>query len=499
MPKTSILNRAFFPILMLSTTLAWGQSRIVKPTPAQVEWQKMEINLFCHFGPNTFTGNEWGDGHEPDSLFNPSALDCRQWVSVARQAGMKGIIITAKHHDGFCLWPSATTTHTVANSPWRGGKGDVLQELSEACHEGGLRFGVYTSPWDRNHPSYGSDAYNSIFLQTLDEVHTRYGDVFEQWFDGACGEGPNGKRQRYDWDAFNGRVLSHHPNASIFSDVGPGCRWMGNESGVNGATCWSTLNLTDKEGNRYEPGSRSPSQAVLNRGEADGQCWIPAETDVSIRPGWFWRASEHPKSLQQLLSIYYTSVGRNSLLLLNVPPDKRGLIDAEDSVRLVEFRHALDTIFAHNLAKKATVWCNGQKTRKLTDGSFDTYFPNDSNLVEIRLHFRRPVTFNRLLLQEYIPEGQRAEAFSVSVRQKDENTLRTIACETTIGYKRIAILPLQTDIVELVVKVRSSMAPPLINAIGLYHDRIFDDTQLAEETIHRTTDNLIKDWIPTSL
>ena len=246
--------------------------------------------MFCHFGPNTFTGLEWGDGSEAEELFNPTSLDCRQWAAVARQSGMKGIIITAKHHDGFCLWPSKQSTHTVAQSSWRGGKGDVLRELSDACTEAGLAMGVYISPWDRNAPTYGSDAYNETFRMTLESVLSNYGSrldggkprIFEQWFDGANGEGPNGKRQEYDWALFNSTVARLQPEALIFSDIGPGCRWVGNENGESGETCWSTLN-TDG----YAPGAGSPPIDTLNHGNLRGAKWVPAETDVSIRPGWF--------------------------------------------------------------------------------------------------------------------------------------------------------------------------------------------------------------------
>ena len=290
--------------------------------------------MFCHFGPNTFTGKEWGDGTETEDMFNPSDLDCRQWAATAKAAGFKGIIITAKHHDGFCLWPSPVSSHTVAQSTWRNGQGDVLRELSEACKEYGIKFGVYISPWDRNDPHYGTDAYNDVYVKTLESVlGGAYGPVFEQWLDGANGEGPNGKKQQYDWPLFHGTILRLQPQAVIFSDVGPGCRWVGNEKGRAGRTNWGKLDI---EG--FTPGHGAPPVDTLNQGNRYGSHWVPAETDVSIRPGWFWKASETPqvKTVQQLLKIYYESVGRNSLLLLNVPPDERGHIDPVDSTRLME-------------------------------------------------------------------------------------------------------------------------------------------------------------------
>lgn len=454
------------------------------PTPQQVAWQRMEINMFCHFGPNTFTGAEWGDGTEAEELFNPTALDCRQWADIAQRAGMGGIILTAKHHDGFCLWPSKQSAHTVAQSTWRNGKGDVLQELSDACTEAGVAMGVYISPWDRNAPTYGTPQYNVTFRMTLEEVLSRYGTVgydgkrhiFEQWFDGANGEGPNGKKQTYDWQLFNGTVQRLQPEALIFSDVGPGCRWVGNESGEAGETCWSTLN-TDG----YAPGAGSPPIDTLNRGNLRGAKWVPAETDVSIRPGWFWHAYEHPKSVAELLRIYYSSVGRNSLLLLNVPPDSRGLIPAEDSLRLLEFRAALDSIFATNLAKGAQITasdtrggkrCKEFSTRNLTDGDYDTYWAvDDSTLTPtLTLSFKQPVTFNRVMLQEYIPLGQRVAAFVIEYQGTDGRWQR-LAEGTTIGYKRILLTP-KTTAKSLRISIKRSLACPVLNNIGLFMDNI---------------------------
>ena len=255
------------------------------PTAPQAAWQAMETNAFVHFGPNTFTNVEWGSGREDPSLFNPTAFDARQWVRVFKQAGFRGVIITAKHHDGFCLWPSALSTHTVARSPWRGGKGDVLRELSDACREEGLKFGVYLSPWDRNHPAYGTAEYNRVFAAMLEEVLGHYGKVFEVWFDGANGEGPNGKRQVYDWPLFVGTVRRLQPEAVIFSDAGPDVRWVGNERGEGGATSWSLIDRA-----RYVPGTDLSKE--LTEGFRNAPDWVAPECDVSIRPGWFYRSSE---------------------------------------------------------------------------------------------------------------------------------------------------------------------------------------------------------------
>ena len=442
------------------------------PSEAQVSWQRMEMNMFCHFGPNTFSGLEWGEGTETEDMFNPTQLDCDQWAAVATAAGMKGIIITAKHHDGFCLWPNPASNHTVRESSWRGGKGDVLRELSDACRRAGLRFGVYISPWDRNAPTYGTPEYNETFRQTLESALTQYGEIFEQWFDGANGEGPNGRRQVYDWPLFNGTVARLQPQAVIFSDVGPGCRWVGNEEGRCGESCWSRINIQG-----FEPGSKSPGTEVLNHGDPEGAAWVPAETDVSLRPGWFYHDEEQPKSLQQLLSIYYTSVGRNSLLLLNVPPDTRGRIAAADSLRLVELRTALDSIFAHDLASDARVTasnCRGRKYRasNVTDTNYHSYWSVDDTCLSptITLTFDSPTTFNRIMLQEYIPLGQRVAQFEVEVLQ--EGMWQPLCHATTIGYKRI-LLTETTTATAVRFRFTHCFACPVINRIALFQDNIF--------------------------
>ncbi len=414
------------------------------PSEAQLRWQEMEYNMFVHFGPNTFTGLEWGQGNEAEDIFHPTALDCRQWAATAKAAGMKGIIITAKHHDGFCLWPNPESLHTVARSSWRGGQGDVLKDLSEACREYGLKFGVYISPWDRNDPAYGSPAYNEKYIRTLQSVHDgRYGPVFEQWFDGACGEGPNGKRQEYDWPAFHEAVWALSPDAILFSDVGPGCRWMGNERGVAGETNWSRLDVAG-----FTPGAGAPPRDTLARGNVFGKQWIPGEIDVSIRPGWFWRESENAqvKSVEQLADIWLTSVGRNALLLLNVPPDTRGRIHEIDSTRLMEFRAWREKVLGVNLAADAGI-------RKRARGSIW-----EMTLPEAR-------TVNYVQLQEEIALGQRISGFRVEVENADG--WRTVAEGTTIGYKRI--LPVATVTAQKVrVTITASLARPVLKDIALY-------------------------------
>ena len=446
------------------------------PSPAQLQWQRMEMNMFCHFGPNTFTGREWGDGREPDSLFQPLALDCRQWAAVAKAAGMRGIILTAKHHDGYCLWPTRTSVHSVSASSWRNGTGDVLSELRRACDAYGLSMGVYISPWDRNHPAYGTSGYNDVFAATLSEVHQAYGPLFEQWLDGANGEGPDGKRQRYDWPLFHRSVYAFSSQAVIFSDVGPGCRWVGNEEGRAGETCWSTLNT---EG--FAPGAEAPPTDTLGHGNCRGSHWVPAEVDVSIRPGWFYHDSEQPKSLQRLLEIYYASVGRNALLLLNVPPDRRGLIPASDSLRLVEFRAALDTIFGVDLAAGAMAEASHVRGCKsalygpqhLLDTTYHNYWAVDDSacLPVVTLSFPHLVTFNRVMLQEYIPLGQRVESYHLDYQSAD-GCWHPLAEATTIGYKRILLTPTVTArAVRLTID--RSLACPIINRLALFRDTVY--------------------------
>ena len=444
------------------------------PTPAQVEWQRMETNFFVHFGPNTFAGKEWGDGTEPEDMFHPSEMDCRQWVQVARDAGFKGVILTAKHHDGFCLWPNPVSRHTVRESSWKNGEGDVLKDLSEACAEYGLGLGIYISPWDRFDPHYGTPEYNRVFEETLRSALGGYGPVFEQWFDGACGEGPNGKRQEYDWPLYYKTVFDLQPDAIVFSDVGPGCRWVGNERGVAGRTSWSTYETAN-----FVPGIDSPKREAKNEGIRGGSLWVPSESDVSIRPGWFWRESENDqvKSLQDLLGIYYTSVGRNSLLLLNVPPDTSGRIDPVDSARLAGFRAALDEIFSTDLAKGAKAATDVTRGRKfkaanMLDEDYDSCWAAPDGITKATLTFTLAgeKTFNRILLQEYIPLGQRVKAFSVEVLLPD-GSWKEVASETTIGYKRI-ILTDRVTTTAVRIRIDESLACPVLNHFGLFLDEI---------------------------
>ncbi len=439
------------------------------PTPLQVQWQQMEYYMFMHFGPNTFTDMEWGHGDEDPKVFNPSHLDCRQWARIAKAAGMKAIIITAKHHDGFCLWPSQYSTHTVRESAWKDGKGDVLRELSDACKEYGLKFGVYLSPWDRNHPTYGTDEYNQVFANTLTEALSNYGPVFEQWFDGANGEGPNGKKQVYNWELFCDVVHKLQPEALVFGSPCRTIRWVGNESGYAGETDWATFTQDDSI-------DGAASLQLLGTGTENGKEWLPAEVDVSIRPGWFYSAStdDKVKSLGKLLDIYYSSVGRNGNLLLNVPPDRRGLIHPNDSARLMELRKALDAAFTVNLAKGATITANNVReqsskygAKNLLDGKFDTYWATDDGQLaaSIEIDLKKKHDFNRIVLQEYIPLGQRVKGFNVEYW--DGNTWQPVDRQTTIGYKRILCFPL-ISAQKIRINIEQSLACPVLNEIGIY-------------------------------
>jgi alpha-L-fucosidase len=401
---------AFFVLLIISClksqTLAQTKGP-VRPSPAQLQWHETNFYLFFHFGPNTFTNREWGHGTETEDVFNPSALDCDQWCRIAKQAGAKGVIITAKHHDGFCLWPSKYSTHTVRESKWKNGKGDVLRELSDACRRHGLKFGVYLSPWDRNHPKYGTSEYNDVYANTLTELLTSYGDLFEVWWDGANGEGPNGKKQVYDFHRFEKLVAKHQPNAIIFSDIGPGCRWAGNEQGTVSETNWCMLDTVG-----FGRGATGPPSETLQTGQETAANWIPAECDVSIRPGWFYHAEEdnQVKSPDQLFEIYLKSSGRGANLILNVPPDPGGRIHASDSAALVAFGEKLHNAFATDLAK------NKKIKRNLLDLGHEA-------------------SFNTILLREDISKGQRVKSFKIQSFQNGK--WEDIVQSTTIGAKKI--------------------------------------------------------------
>ncbi|NLH17298.1 MAG: alpha-L-fucosidase [Phycisphaerae bacterium] len=438
----------------------------VRPHPRQIAWQKRELIAFIHFTVNTFTDKEWGEGTEDPKIFNPTELDARQWARVCKEAGIKLIILTAKHHDGFCLWPSAYTEHSVKNSPWKGGKGDVVAELATACKEAGLELGLYLSPWDRHEKSYGdSPRYNEHFCNQLRELLTNYGPVSEVWFDGACGEGPNGKKQVYDWPKFNAVVRELAPNAVIFN--GPDVRWVGNESGFARETEWSVVGVKTLDGLGYSLDAQGKDLGSLDiLKQSKYMVWYPAETDVSIRPGWFYHASEDSKvkSVKHLLDIYYSSVGRNSLLLLNLPPDRRGLIHENDAARLAEFGKIIRETFKTNLASASKTTTGADK---LIDGKWDTVWSPGQGKTTMVAEFDLggPKTFNCVMVQEFIPEGQRVEEFSVEAW--DGNVYKPIAKGTTIGYKRLLRFD-NTTSGKVRLNILKSRAEPKINEFGLF-------------------------------
>ena len=392
------------------------------PSPSQLAWQRDELAMFIHFGVNTFTNREWGDGKEDPAIFNPTHLDARQWARVAREAGFKAMVLTAKHHDGFCLWPTKTTRHSVASSPFRGGNGDVVREFVEACRSENLKVGLYCSPWDRNSPVYGDSArYNDLFVEQLTELLTQYGPVHEVWFDGANGEGPNGKRQQYDWPRFWSHVRRLQPNAVMFSDAGPDIRWIGNERGVAGDTNWSTQDPSVVT----VPGmSGDAVMRMLQDGDPNGTVWRPGETDVSIRPGWFYHPADDTrvKSVEDLVEIYFTSVGRNSKLLLNVPPSPDGLLHDADVARLMGMRQRLDALFAENQTQIA------RRSWRSTIRS---------GILELELEGARPVSI--LDAREDITRGQVVSLYAIE--GENDGTWTTLAHGTTIGYRRLHRIP----------------------------------------------------------
>ena len=439
------------------------------PSPSQLAWQREELSLFTHFTVNTFTDKEWGDGTESPAIFNPSQFDARAWTRVAREAGFGSLILTAKHHDGFCLWPSRRTSHSVASSPWRDGKGDVVREVANACRADGLKLGLYLSPWDRHEPSYGSGAgYMDFYCAQLEELLTQYGPVAEVWFDGANGEGPNGKRQAYDWPRIHALVRRLQPNAVMFSDAGPDVRWIGNEKGVAGETCWSTIDPASVPYAGYDaPGVGE----TLQRGDPQGSVWRPGETDVSIRPGWFWHPAEDDKvrSVDNLMELYFTSAGRNSKLLLNVPPTRDGLLHATDVDRLRAFGARRRRMLAHDAARGARVRGDGRGARTVVDGVRDSYWAAVAKGSRASLELSLPAAArsNVLALQEPIALGQCIERFEVEA--DDGAGWRTLASGTTIGYLRLARFETRS-IRRLRVSVESTLEAPRLARVGLHLD-----------------------------
>ena len=473
--------------LVLSIVSCKKESEVLPPQPVgpvpsddQLAWHKMELNAFVHFSINTFTDKEWGYGDESPELFNPTEFNAEQWLQTLQEAGFKGIILTAKHHDGFALWPSAYTEHSVKNSPFMEGNGDVVREVSDAAQKYGLKFGVYLSPWDRNRADYGTPSYVEYYRKQLKELFTNYGPVFEMWFDGANGGdgyygGANEKRtidrQRYyDWPTTLKMVDSMQPPVLFFSDAGPDLRWVGNERGVAGKTNWNTITPDTLYA------GKSGIEDLLQSGTPGGSRWIPAEVDVSIRPGWFYHAVQDSlvRSPENLFQLYLTSVGRGSNLLLNIPPDQKGLFHEKDVAALRGFRKILDSVFQKDYAKESKIMADALRGTNPTyapanmiDGNADTYWAVDDGVTQasFEIDLAATQTLNYLVLQEYIPLGQRVQAFDVSVWQNDG--WKKVASETTIGYKRILSLEgVKTS--KIKVAITAALGCPVISNVEVY-------------------------------
>jgi len=468
--------------------------RLIKAVPSerQLTYEKMEFFCFIHFTVNTFTGSEWGDGKEDVTIFNPTELDARQWVKTAKDAGMKGLILTCKHHDGFCLWPSKYTEHSVKNSPYKNGKGDIVREVSEACKEFGLKFGVYLSPWDRNNSSYGKGKeYDDYYVNQLTELLTEYGELYTIWLDGACGEGANGKIQKYDWNRYYKVMRELQPNA-VISISGPDVRWCGNEAGEVRESEWSvvakdmtdpsiTAELSQHEDNeefRDRPLDETQSdlgsrERLKNEKEL---VWYPAETDVSIRPGWFYHEEEDDKvrSFENLKDIYLKSVGGNTTLLLNIPPMKNGKIHEKDMAILKRLGEFINDTFKNNLLKNALITtvpehdCRVNSPDMMRTDDYNTYFMNKEgeNKLLIEIKFDECKKLKYLVLKEAITFSQRVEKFNVYFNDESGNKIKIFE-GTTIGYKRIIDLKgTKTD--NLTIEIEDSRVAPVMSFVGVY-------------------------------
>lgn len=450
------------------------------PSESQLAWHEMEMNAFVHFTTNTFNNKEWGYGDESPSVFNPTAFDAEQWVKTFKDTGIKALILTCKHHDGFCLWPSEYTNYSVKSSPWRAGKGDVVREVAEACKKYDLKFGIYLSPWDRNHKDYGTPAYVEYYRNQLKELFTHYGPVFEMWFDGANGGDGyyGGKREKrridgatyYDWPTTLDLVRNLDPSIIFFSDAGPGVRWVGNEKGIAGETNWCTITPDTLFAGKAD------IEKLLNEGSENGTEWIPAEVDVSIRPGWFYHAGQDSlvKSPEDLFEIYLTSVGRGSTLLLNVPPDRRGLIHEHDVASLQGLCEILHREFKTDLALNAQVEAEsfrGNAKRfspsNLTDGNPETYWSTDDDITSasLVLSWNEVKLIKYVVLQEYISLGQRVKGFKIESWNAGE--WKMLGQGTTIGYKRIIRLD-RVRAQKIKITITASRACPVIENVEVY-------------------------------
>jgi alpha-L-fucosidase len=447
------------------------------PTENQIRWQEMEYYAFIHYSLNTYTDQSWGYGNEDINLFNPQNLDCRQWARICKEAGMKGIIITAKHHCGFCLWPSKYTEYSVKNAPWKSGKGDVIREMADACKEYGLKLGIYLSPWDRNSAVYGKPEYITYFRNQLTELLTNYGDIFEIWFDGANGGdgyygGANENRKidrttYYDWKNTYQLVRKLQPAIVIWNDGGDRAdlRWVGTESGSVGETNWSLLNSQGDV--PYE---------MLHYGVENGDSWVPAEVNTSIRPEWFYHSYENSrvKTLPKLMDTYYNSIGRNGTLLLSFPIMPNGFINEIDEREAIKFAEAVKQEFANNLVARSRVYASNVRgnsiefgAEKVKDNDDYSYWATDDSVrkASLTFDFGEPITFNRFLIQENIRLGQRVKNFTIEALIDER--WKEIAKETTIGYKRILRFP-SVKATKVRLNITDSKSCPVISTVGIY-------------------------------
>ena len=428
------------------------------PSIPQLEWQNDKLLAFFHFGINTFTSKEWGTGKEDPLLFNPIDLDTDQWIKIIKDAGFKHAIITAKHHDGFCLWPSKFTKHSIKNSPYKNGNGDIVKEFAESCNKYGIKFGFYLSPWDRHESTYGTNEYNDYYVNQLEELLTKYGNVGEVWLDGANGEGPNGKKQNYDWNRYFNTIKGLQPNTLIAIN-GPDIRWIKNEKGISNEEEWSI------QPKRYD------QQIDFN-----GKVWYPSESDVSIRPGWFFKEFENQsvKTVTELINIYFSSVGRNSNLLLNIPPNKRGLIEDIDIKIISDWRKKINNIFGNNLLLNSEISVSNVRDEDLyskiniIDNNIESFWVTDKNIhsAEVIFELKELKLFNTIKLEEKIKFGQRIKKFSIDVFI--DNKWVKVFKGTTIGRTRIIdIKPVFTDRIR--INIEESNASPTLRFVGAYY------------------------------
>lgn len=458
----------------------------IRPVQRQIQYQQMEFTGFAHFTVNTFTGKEWGDGDESPGIFNPEGLDAGQWVRAVKSAGMTGLILTCKHHDGFCLWPSRLTSHTVAYSPYRNGKGDIVGEVSQACREGGIKFGVYLSPWDRNNPLYGrGEEYDDYFVGQLTELLTGYGEIFECWFDGACGEGANGKKQVYDWDRYFQVIRRLQPQACI-SICGPDVRWCGNEGGHTRESEWSVVpkRLTEAE-RTHENSQQADDESFRARGirsedmdlgsrraleNEEELIWYPAEVDTSIRPGWFYHREEdgRVKSAQELFELYLKTVGGNATLLLNIPPNTDGLFSPEDVEQLEQLGRLIKNSFSVNIGEQAVFKAEskaGFEIENVKRDGYDSYFTTEDypKSCEIQVDFQGEREISYVVLKENIALSQRIEGFRILDHRGGE-----IYRGTTVGYKKIARLAGPVTTRGITIIIDDYRVAPTLSFIGIY-------------------------------